>query len=369
MAIGTTAAILGSAVIGAGASMAGAGAASSAAKKAAAENARIQQQQYEQTRADLAPYNQAGQSALNTLSGRVNSGPDMDGRAYVRGNADVLEAYNQPGVREAWGGDEDAYGEAHYGSSGRDEGREMGYEPGPLDEWSERPTGSPRPDFGEAPDFGAAPDASSYFTGYEPTEQYRNELERTTRGLNAKAGMGGGYFSGGRGLALQENADRLYQADYGNWWNRQNTLYQTALGQFNTQKAAGLGQYNATRNFLNSNYDVDTSRGDARFDTDRGYATGRQDQQTQNLFGLAGMGANAAGAQAGAGQNYANNVSANNNSAASATGNAAIYGANSVNNLLGQGIQAYGLYKGGQAYGGSPQNILSGRTPEYSLYG
>ena len=78
------AAIAGSAVIGAGASIYGASQAAGAAKSAA----NLQQAQYNTTRGDLTPYNQAGQVALlgeNALagSGSTGGGPDFVGQAYA----------------------------------------------------------------------------------------------------------------------------------------------------------------------------------------------------------------------------------------------------------------------------------------------
>lgn len=60
-------AIVGSAVVGAGASIAG----SSAQSKAAGKSADTQLQMYRQTRDDLLPYNNAGQTATNMLTGQL----------------------------------------------------------------------------------------------------------------------------------------------------------------------------------------------------------------------------------------------------------------------------------------------------------
>lgn len=62
-------AIVGSAVVGAGASMMGANAQADAANQASD----TQQKMYQQTRADLSPYNQAGQAANAQLSGQMNN--------------------------------------------------------------------------------------------------------------------------------------------------------------------------------------------------------------------------------------------------------------------------------------------------------
>jgi hypothetical protein len=73
------AAVIGGAALSAGASMIGSSQAAGAAGKAAG----VQQQQYAQTRSDLLPYNQAGQTALPTLEGLATSGPNAGGPNYI----------------------------------------------------------------------------------------------------------------------------------------------------------------------------------------------------------------------------------------------------------------------------------------------
>lgn len=79
MAIGTAAAIIGSAVIGAGASAlssrSAANKAAKAANYAADQNAAVSREIYNQTRSDLAPYNEAGKGALNALMVRLGITP------------------------------------------------------------------------------------------------------------------------------------------------------------------------------------------------------------------------------------------------------------------------------------------------------
>lgn len=65
MPVGTAAAIIGGSLIGGAASAFGASKAASAQKKAAQQAGDIQKQQYEQTRADLAPYRDTGSNALS----------------------------------------------------------------------------------------------------------------------------------------------------------------------------------------------------------------------------------------------------------------------------------------------------------------
>jgi hypothetical protein len=77
-----------------------------------------------------------------------------------------------------------------------------------------------------------------------------------------------------------------------------------------------------------------------------------------DLAGVASTGANAANALAGQGENYANSVSTNNNSAASATANAALAGGSTANSLIGNALTAYAFGQGGSSFGGtSPSSI------------
>ena len=75
-------------------------------------------------------------------------------------------------------------------------------------------------------------------------------------------------------------------------------------------------------------------------------------QYVNNLEYETGVGANGANALAGQGQAYANAVSANNNSAATASGNASLASANAINGLIGNAFSAYGLARGGSSFGG-----------------
>jgi hypothetical protein len=75
--MGIATAIIGSAVLGAGASVYSGNKAASAQKKAAQQAADVQRQQYEQTRADLAPYRDTGATALGRYGDLLGmGGPD-----------------------------------------------------------------------------------------------------------------------------------------------------------------------------------------------------------------------------------------------------------------------------------------------------
>ena len=89
MPVGTTAAIIGgSALLGAGASIYGANKAADAQKKAANQAGQIQKQQYEQTRADLAPYRDVGSNALSQYQSLLG----LNGQAKAQ---EALQGYTQ----------------------------------------------------------------------------------------------------------------------------------------------------------------------------------------------------------------------------------------------------------------------------------
>ncbi len=85
------------------------------------------------------------------------------------------------------------------------------------------------------------------------------------------------------------------------------------------------------------------------------YGTGLADtygqQYVGNLEGEVNTGVSATNALAGEGQNYANAVCSNNNSAASATGNAAIAGGNAFTGILNTAVNAFNATRGGTSYG------------------
>ena len=86
--MGIATAIIGSAVLGAGASIASGNKAAKAQQRAAQQAADVQRQQYEQTRADLAPYRDMGESAMQPYAGALGlMGPE--------GYQKALQGYTQ----------------------------------------------------------------------------------------------------------------------------------------------------------------------------------------------------------------------------------------------------------------------------------
>lgn len=338
------AAVVGSAVVGAGASMSAASKASKAANRASEANNALLKAAQDRAYDTIDPYLQPGYDANNALSRIVSGGGyatppktgaaanDLDGAAYVDAYTDLQAAWNDPNVQAAWGGDKDAWGDAHFlEQQARNEGRVMPQTAAPTPNAPANPTYGPT----IAPrTVGVRPTAAPLdisVGNYQKSPDYDFQLSEGNRNILAQKAALGGLESGSAMKALQK-----YGQD-------------VALGDYNQWRGYTTQQYNTDRDFNNTNFDIDESRSDARYDADRGYLTSRFDTQVNDLFRLSGQGLNAAGTAINVGQNTAAGMSANNNSAASATGNAAIAGSNQVNSLLGTALQAYGQFKTPQA--------------------
>lgn len=201
-----------------------------------------------------------------------------------------------------------------------------------------------RPGFSQAePTYSTPQGPNLSGDAYRGSEYYQLGLADDLANVNNSFAARGLLKSGGALKGFQEASANNFNKNYGNWANQQLGVWQTNLNQFNADRAAGLGQYNLNRNVFNQNFDTDRTRTDNIFESDRAYDTNRYDTQTGNLFNLANMGQSAAAGQANAGSNYAAAATANNNSRASVQGNAAIAGANGINNLINTGLTAYGM--------------------------
>lgn len=86
----------------------------------------------------------------------------------------------------------------------------------------------------------------------------------------------------------------------------------------------------------------------------QGVASGAFNDYYNRLAQQQGVGLTAASAQAGVGQGYANAVSANNNNAANASGNAALNTSNAINGVIQSGLSAYSLNQGLRSSYGAP---------------
>jgi hypothetical protein len=167
-----------------------------------------------------------------------------------------------------------------------------------------------------------------YNNNVQLAQPYINSGNTAESALNGFLGLGGDP-------AATQKAFQNYLASTGYQFNLNQGL--DAVNQ--SKAAAGLLRSGSTLKALDT------------------YGTGLADQYGQqyvgNLQNEVGTGQAAASGLTGAGQNYANAVSSNNNSAASATGNAAIAGANNTNALIGNAIKGFGAVAGGSSFGGT----------------
>jgi hypothetical protein len=292
--------------------------------------------------------------------------PDI--QAYLAQNPDVAQraqqgvASGEIGPSGQWKTPEE-WAAYHYQNTGQAEGRQMPTSAGspgtpetsqlaPADAELSQAIGQ-RPTF-KTPDYGASPDASSYFGAdkFHTDPGYEFSLAQRLRGGNASFGARGLLKSSAAIKGLADYAGGMADQQYGNWWNRQNTLLSEDRNQFNTDRSANYNIFSNDRTFANNNY------------TDnRDYATNRYDTTANNLFRVVGLGTGAAASIGGADTNYANNAAkiygnqgANAANAAYARGatNSQLYG-----NLGGAAANYLNLRAdtlGGSGYGSTPAN-------------
>lgn len=298
----------------------------------------LQQQQYDQTRADQQPYLQTGYAALDALARQYGLSPasastgtsgGYDVAAYIQQNPDVaarvqeLQASGEIGPNGQWKTAEDWVGQVQLPNAIA-AGEQRNYPKFPeqapsaeQSQWSEQMSAQ-APTY-ERPGFGPAPAEGAYFGDYEESEDYQFLRDKALKALNNSFGARGVLRSGGAARELLKEASGLAALDKNQWFNRQNTLYQSALQQ-----------YNLDRNTANANFESDRSYGTGLWQNQRDYATNRQDAATNDLFRLAGAGQSALTATQNAGASYAaNSGNAAQNNASALAG---LYGQQAANN-------------------------------------
>ena len=370
------AASVASAAIGAGASIYAANKQSSAARRAIdaqqqATNQSIaaQERALAQVQANNQPFMQGGVQALDALLAEYGLGSSSqpssqyDVRQYIQNNPDVaaarsgLEAQGVIGPNGRWATFEDwvaneqlpnaiAAGEQRdypmLDQSGQGGGQTT------LQQQIEALGGRPqmeRPDFYTA-DYVAPPNEADYFSNFQESPGYQFLLQEAMRNVNVARYSRGVGSSGGTLRELQNRAVGLAAQDYNNWFNRQNTLYQTAIG--NSQFATNFNLANAQqRNALAQGaFESDRLYANANFDADRNFLVNENQRRIGNLAGLAGMGQSAASgvnsAALGVANNTGNQLNINANALAAGYGQIADARASGVNALagIGQGILA-----------------------------
>ena len=227
MAIGTTAAILGSAALGAAGSAIGSNAQSKAAGKAAnasqqAADATIaeQRRQFDIGQQNQQPWLDTGKNALSVLGGMygLNNGQGggsaggMNWNSYLQANPDVNQAI-QGG---AYGGEGGIAGAAqrHYNEYGIGEGR-------------------------------AAPAASTPYDSFLASPDYQFRQDEQMRALTARNAALGIQDSGAAQRSALQLSGNLASGEFNNYANRLSSL--AGVGQTAAQNTAAAGQ-----NFANS---------------------------------------------------------------------------------------------------------------------
>lgn len=313
------------------------------------------QAQQDRARQDYSPAVNVGNSALDQLAQKYGLSPaagpggssdGVDWAAYLNNNPDARQWVNdvKGTPNDQFGGDEVALAKYHYQADGsRRELPKVAVDPkpdgGPAGTSPDDPMTRAAPTFAR-PDQGSAPDAGGFFGDYEETEDYKFLRDKALKGVNNSFGARGVLRSGGAARELMREASALASLDKNQWFGRQNTLYQSALQQFN------LDRGNTNDNF-NSDRGYDTSKwADAR-----DYATNRDNTQTDNLFRLTGVGQSALGAVTSAGST----ATANNSNALQA-GTSAVNGLYQqkadTNSALAGALSGFGQSALG-AFGGS----------------
>lgn len=201
---------------------------------------------------------------------------------------------------------------------------------------------------------GTAPDVNGFFSDFTASPGYQWRLAEGQRNLNANSATRGLGQSGSAIKAAIDYGQNQASAEYGNWFNQQQTKFGDVNGQFNTANAR-----------TDANFNTDQNTGTNLFINERNNAQSRYDTNTSNLFQLAQMGQQAAGATGSAGQTYANNATNINGSQANAAANAAQQRAQANS----QGFGALGAAAGNifSTYGaGTSGNIGTPQQPSYA---
>lgn len=218
MAIGTTAALIGSAVIGAGASIVSGNKAAKAAQRGADQAAAVQQHMYDTTREDYAPYRQVGYSALDKLaeiSGLPRAPQSDDFGAYARANPDIVADYNSGKVDKRQFQSLADYGRYHWQTYGQGEGRAL-------------------------PTAAAGGGSSDPYAGFTTSPGYLFRLQEGQKAIERSAAARGGLYSGATMKALDTYSQGVASDEFGNYVNRLSAL--AGVGQSATGSTAAAGQ-------------------------------------------------------------------------------------------------------------------------------
>lgn len=405
MAIGTATAILGSAVIGAGASALN----SKSAAKSAANSSQYATDQsiafnnkvLETQQANTEPYRNAGAAGVQALLQQLGispvasaSGGQAGGMSaaeiakwdqYLAENPDVAQSVRGASGNQYAGSTPEERAADHYMRYGKSEGRTLPTTPAaqptaptptnPSTPDPNRPALTETPGY-QSPEFirtdayrAPSMDPLDISLGkYQKSPGYDFQQQEASRATLAGSAATGALRSGAAAKALQDRAQNIANLDYTNWRDYTTGQYNTDRN-YNAQQAqfaynALLGQNQAQTAFNQANsqfgYNALTNQNNLKnqytqqnYSTDRAFNADQNQQKTNNLFSLAGLGASAAGSANNAlGANAANNSNAL-FSNASAQGNAALASAGQINNAINTGTNALAWYLGNKGGGGT----------------
>lgn len=316
-----------------------------------------QQAQQAQARSDFAPAVGTGNAALDALASKYGLSAPSGGAgaassqydipAYMAQNPDVasraaeLQAQGVIGPQGQWKTAEEWVGQVQLpNAKANGEARtypELAAKPdgGPAGTSPNDPMTAPAPTY-ERPTQGSAPGSEAFFGNYEETEDYKFLRDNALKAVNNNFGARGVLRSGAAARELMREASALSSQDKNQWFGRQNTLYQSALQQFNLD-----------RGNTNDNFNSDRGYGTSMWADSRDYATNRDNTKTDNLFRLTGVGQSALGAVTGAGS-----------AAAANSGNALMAGTSATNGLYQQRADNNSALAGSLA--GFGQSALAG---------
>lgn len=246
MAIGTTAAILGSAALGAAGSIAGSRAQSSAAKKAAnasqqATDAAVaeQRRQYDLSRQDMQPWLTTGNSALNTLAGLYGlntqpGGASAQTYAYLQANPQVKKD-----IDAGYFG-----GPGNYDAAVTWNRNEYGNSPAITNPGATNSVGTAQVGQSQQVPTGVTAGGSSLGAFFaSPDYQFRQDEQM--RALTARNAALGIQDSGAAQKSALQYSGNLASGEFNNYANRLSAL--AGVGQTAAQNQAAAGQ-----NFANS---------------------------------------------------------------------------------------------------------------------
>jgi hypothetical protein len=266
-------------------------------QQALAQSLAAQQQALGRIEGLQQPFQTTGVTALDALARQFGLSNEPDYAAYTNNYPDLAAAAQQAGMSP------EEFGRQHWAQYGQSEGRDL-----PTPQPQGPPAWAPPTDYGQAPTLrGSAfapsgPDLSA--EGFQRSPLYNLGLAEGQANLNSNFGARGLLRSGAAIKGAVDFARENVKNNFSTYANLELQRAQQAQSAYNADRAGNLNEYSALTNQFNNNRNFDYGR----YTDGLGYQTDRYDNNTRNLFGLAGMGQDAAGAVGNAATAFANNA-------------------------------------------------------------